>query len=150
MNNVSGCQVSEYQVSEYQVSECQVSKYQDKKGYKKLKVWQKAQEFVLKIYEYTYNFPKEEMFGLTSQIRRSALSVTANIVEGQASSSKKEFLNFLNISNRSLVETEYLLETAKDLKYLLEERYIRLEDLRFTIGNMLYGLIRSIKNKIKT
>jgi four helix bundle protein len=76
--------------------------------------------------------------------------VAANIVEGQASNSKKDFLSFLNIANRSLVEAEYLLETVLDLGYLTKERFIELEDLRCGIGNLLNGLMRSIKAKLDT
>jgi len=72
----------------------------------------------MEVYKATAQFPKEELYGVTSQIRRSALSVALNIVEGHASNSKKEFMSFLNIANRSLVETEYLLEVAQELGYL--------------------------------
>ena len=118
------------------------------KGYKKLEVWKKANHFVILIYRYTKNFPRNEEYGLTSQIRRSALSIPANIVEGQASASKKDFLNFLNISNRSLVETEYLLEVALELQYLAKDLYIELDNLRHEIGVLLHGLSRSIRIKL--
>jgi four helix bundle protein len=120
------------------------------KGYKKLEVWKKAHEFVLLIYKHTKDFPKSELFGLNSQVRRSAVSIAANIVEGQASNSKKDFLNFLNIANRSLVETEYLLETALDLKYLAADKYEELESLRISVGNLLNGLMHSIRVKLDT
>lgn len=118
------------------------------KGYKKLEVWQKAHEFVLLTYKYTEDFPKSEIFGLTSQIRRAVVSVAANIVEGQVSNSKRDFLNCLNMANKSLVETEYLLETTLDLIYLSKERYEQLEVLRISVGNLLNGLIRSIRIKL--
>ena len=99
----------------------------EKKGYKKLKVWEKAHKLALEIYKISKTFPKEEIYGLTSQIRRAAFSVSLNIVEGQASTSKKEFLSFLNIANRSLVETEYLLEIVRELSFIdgNEYKYIR-------------------------
>ncbi|MFH0763886.1 MAG: four helix bundle protein [Candidatus Omnitrophota bacterium] len=122
----------------------------DNKGYKKLQVWQEAHKLVLLIYEYTENFPRNEEFGLVSQIRRAAVSISANIVEGQASSSKKEFLNFLNIANRSLVEMEYLLETAHDLRYLGNDKFEELEKYRYKVGNLLNGLIRSIRHRLNT
>lgn len=118
------------------------------KGYKKLKVWEVANKFVILIYRFTNDFPKNEEYGLISQIRRSALSIPTNIVEGQASTSKKEFLNFLNIANRSLVETEYLLELAVEFKYLARERHNELDILRREIGVLLNGLIRSIKTRL--
>ena len=120
------------------------------KGYKKLEVWQKAHEFVLLTYKNTKCFPPYELFGLTSQIRRAVISIAANIVEGQASNSKRDFLNFLNMSNRSLVEAEYLLETALDLSYLSRDNYKQLDLLRISVGNLLNGLIRSIRNKLDT
>ncbi|HAJ57064.1 MAG TPA: four helix bundle protein [Candidatus Omnitrophica bacterium] len=121
-----------------------------KKGYKKLQVWQKAHQFVLLVYKYTKDFPQFELFGLTSQVRRAAISIAANIVEGQASNSKKDFLNFLNISNRSLAETEYLLEASLDLAYLSEKSFSELEKLRVEVGGLLHGLMRSVKAKLDT
>ena len=118
------------------------------KGYKKLKVWSKANEFVVLVYKHTKDFPKSEEYGLVSQLRRAALSIPTNIVEGQASTSKKEFLNFLNIANRSLVETEYLLEVAVELQYLSKEKYNELDKLRYEIGILLNGLARSIRTRL--
>ena len=118
------------------------------KGYKKLEVWKKAHSFVILLYKYSKDFPKNEEYGLTSQLKRAALSISTNIVEGQASTSKKEFLNFLNIANRSLVESEYLLEVACELKYLSKEKYDELEKLRYEIGILLNGLSRSIRAKL--
>lgn len=120
------------------------------KGYKKLQVWQKAHQFVLLTYKYSKDFPQSELFGLTSQIHRAVISIAANIVEGQASNSKKDFLNFLNIANRSLVETEYLLEAAVDLGYLSKEKFSELEKLRCEVGNLLNGLMRSVRTKLDT
>jgi len=118
------------------------------KGYERLEAWKKAHEFALLVYKNTGGFPSHEQFGLTSQLRRAALSVPTNIVEGQASSSKREFLNFLNISNRSLVEAEYLLEVCRNLKYLSEDRYSELDKLRAHAGGLLNGLIGSIRRKL--
>ncbi|HPS20789.1 MAG TPA: four helix bundle protein [Candidatus Omnitrophota bacterium] len=118
------------------------------KGYKKLEVWKKSHELVIRIYRLTENFPKREEYGLTSQLKRAVLSIATNIVEGQASTSKKEFLSFLNIANRSLVETEYLIEVAYELKYIEEKEYKILDKLRNDIGCMLNGLMRSIRAKL--
>ncbi len=117
----------------------------ENKGYKKLKVWEKAHKFAIEIYRLSNNFPREELYGLTSQIRRSAFSISLNIVEGHASSSKKEFLNFLNISNRSLVETEYLLEVVKELNFINETEYQKLERMRSEVGIMLNAFTKSIR-----
>jgi len=127
-----------------------VSMYQSvkEKGYKKLEVWKKAHKFVILVYECTKGFPRNEEYGLTSQLRRAVLSIPTNIVEGQASISKREFLNFLNIANRSLVETEYLLEVALELQYFSKDRYDELDKLRCEIGILLNSLIRSIRTKL--
>lgn len=114
-------------------------------GYKKLHVWNEAHELTLLIYKITKNIPREELFGLTSQIRRAAVSVVANIVEGQARASKKEFLQFLYISNGSLVEVEYYIELLKDLGYIDEKSFLLLHERRVVVGNLLTGLIRSLK-----
>lgn len=118
---------------------------EEKKGYKKLKVWEKAHQLAMEIYKTTKIFPKEELYGLTSQIRRAAFSVPLNIVEGHASISKKEFLNFLNIANRSLVETEYLLEIVRELSFLNEPEYQRLEKIRSEVAVILNAFRKSIK-----
>ena len=117
----------------------------DRKGYKKLKVWEKAHKFAIEIYRLSNKFPKEELYGLTSQIRRSAFSTPLNIVEGHASFSKKEFLSFLNIANRSLVETEYLLEIVRELNFISDTEYQRLEKMRTEIGIMLNAFTKSIR-----
>lgn len=117
------------------------------KGYHKLIVWKKAHELVLKIYRLTRNFPPEEKFGLISQMRRSALSVASNIVEGHSRRSKKAFLNFLDISNASLVETEYHLEVAKDLSYLSKDEYEDVEVLRNEVGALLNSFMRTLRSK---
>ena len=119
----------------------------EKKGYKKLILWEKAHKVAIEVYKATTRFPKEELYGLTSQIRRSALSVSLNIVEGHASNSKKEFLSFLNIANRSLVETEYLLEVAEELGYLDCGAYQPLENLRSEVGIVLNAFIKGLREK---
>src|SRR5258708_40111868 len=87
------------------------------KSFKDLIVWQKAHRLVLDVYKRTKLFPKEEMYGLTSQIRRSSVSVAANIAEGFRKRGPADKVRFLNISQGSLSETEYYLTLAKDLEY---------------------------------
>jgi len=82
------------------------------KGYKKLIILNEASELVDLVYKYTKDFPRNEEYGLTSQLRRSVLSIPLNIVEGQASISKREFLNFLNIANRNPFTQPYSLNSA--------------------------------------
>jgi len=115
------------------------------KGYKKLKAWAKAHKFAIEVYKTSNKFPKEELYGLTSQIRRSAFSTPLNIVEGHASISKKEFLSFLNIANRSLVETEYLLEIVRELNFMGDTDYQRLEKMRSEVGIILNAFTKSIR-----
>jgi four helix bundle protein len=90
------------------------------KGFRKLRVWQEAHEFVRKVYKASEGFPKEELFCLTSQIRRAAISIPANIVEGYAYRSNRKLLQCLRIANGSLAEVEYYLELALDLKFLMK------------------------------
>lgn len=100
------------------------------KGYRKLIIWKEAHILMIKIYKYTENFPKSELFGITNQLRRSALSVPTNIVEGYSGKSKKMFYRYLDIAFRSITEVEYLLEASKELGYLLIPDYINLENQR--------------------
>jgi four helix bundle protein len=118
------------------------------KGYKALKVWEKAHKFAIQVYKASAGFPKEELYGLTSQLRRASFSVLLNIVEGHASTSKKEFLSFLNIANRSLVETEYLLEVVKELGFIDEEKYLDLENPRSEVAVILNAFTRSLRSRL--
>ncbi|RJP28740.1 MAG: four helix bundle protein [Candidatus Omnitrophota bacterium] len=113
------------------------------KGYKKLLVWQKADELALQIYLETKRFPKDEIYGVTSQLRRAAISVPTNIAEGSGRQNKSESKQFINISLGSLAETEYLLEFCFRLKYLDEENFNRLEELRNDVGALLWNLYKS-------
>jgi four helix bundle protein len=87
------------------------------KTFEDLIVWQKAHEFVLAVYRFTDEFPKSEIYGLTSQLRRAAVSVAANIAEGFKKSGKPDKARFLNISQGSIEECRYYLILAKDLQY---------------------------------
>jgi four helix bundle protein len=110
----------------------------------KLIVWQKSHELVLKIYELTKDFPKDEMFGLTSQIRRAAVSIPSNIVEGKARGSKKDYRRFLLMSRGSLEEVKYQMLLARDLKYVDEVVYKEILNLADETGKMLNGLINKL------
>ncbi|MGD0336934.1 MAG: four helix bundle protein [Candidatus Omnitrophota bacterium] len=114
------------------------------KGYKKLFVWQKADELAYRVYLATRGFLKEEIYGITSQLRRAVLSIPTNIVEGAGRQSKGEFRQFINIALGSLAETEYLLEFSFRLKYLNQMDYDHLERLRKEVGALLWNLYRSI------
>lgn len=110
----------------------------------KLIVWQRSHELVLKIYEVTNDFPREEQFGLTSQIRRAAVSIPSNIVEGKARGSKKDYRRFLLISRGSLEEVKYQLLLARDLKYIDEDNYKEALILAKETGKLLAGLIKTL------
>jgi len=114
------------------------------KGFKKLTVWQKAYDFALMVYKYTQEFPSSELYGLTSQIRRATVSISANIAEGSERQHKKEFLQFLSIARGSLAEVETYLMLVKDLSYISEDRFVELEKQRQEIGRLLRGLYKSL------
>jgi len=110
----------------------------------KLIVWQKSHKLVLKIYEITKEFPRDERFGLTSQIRRAAVSIPSNIVEGKARGSKKDYRRFLLMSRGSLEEVKYQLLLARDLKYIEQDVYNDVLDNAKEVGRMLSGLIKTM------
>lgn len=112
----------------------------DAVGYKKLFAWQKANKLAHLVYNITLTFPKNEMFGLTSQLQRAALSVPTNIVEGQARNTKKEFHRFLSISLGSLAETQYLLEFAYERKLIKNNDFQEISLLRTETGNIIWKL----------
>lgn len=114
------------------------------KGYKKLIVWQKADELTYQIYLATKSFPKEEIYGITSQLRRAALSVPTNIVEGYGRQGSKELKQFINIALGSLAETEYLLDFSLKLGYFNQGSHNNLQDLRQEVGNLLWKFYKSL------
>ena len=103
-----------------------------------------SHQFTLEVYKITYTFPKEELYGLTSQIRRSSASIPTNISEGCGRNSDAEFNQFLNIALGSSLETEYLLILSRDLNYIKIEDYNSLEIKINTIKSKIYNL----KNKL--
>ena len=120
------------------------SEKKTEKGFRKLLVWKRAHQLVLLIYKFTESFPKSELFGLTSQIRRAAVSVPANIAEGYAADGKGQFARFLNISQGSLAEEEYYPILSTDLNYVSGEQYQEAETLRGEVGFLLHRLIQSL------
>ncbi|MBI5408250.1 MAG: four helix bundle protein [Nitrospirae bacterium] len=114
--------------------------------HKDLEIWKRGIEVVEKIYKTTEKFPKEEVFGLTSQLRRAAISIPSNIAEGAARNSKKEFLQFLYISLGSLAELETQLIVANKLGYIRETDSLnQIETLR----KMMLNFIKHVKGQIK-
>ena len=116
--------------------------------HEKLDVWRKAIEFVLEVYKATESFPKEEKFGLTSQVRRAAVSIPANLAEGAARSSRKEFAHFISNAQGSASEAETELLIAHRLGYLSETKYYLLREAHDDLGKMLNGLARNIQQRI--
>ncbi len=113
-------------------------------SYREIKVWQKAIELVVDIYSCTRSFPKEEMFGLTSQLRRAAVSIASNIAEGKGRRTDREFLQFLHHARGSVFEVETQLTIASRLAYLPEAEVLRLGNSASEIARMLNGLIKAI------
>lgn len=116
--------------------------------FRKILVWQKSIFLVTKIYKATSNFPKEEMFGLTSQIRRSSVSIPSNIAEGAGRESTKDFLRFLYISMGSIFEMQTQLEIAKNITYIKEEEFNNLYEDSREIERMLVSFIKKLKDTI--
>jgi len=115
------------------------------KGFRKLIVWQRAHQLALLIYKLTENFPKGEIYGLTSQVRRAAVSVAANIAEGYGYERKGQTGRFIDIAQGSLSEVEYYLILSLDLNYINSEDYEKGETLRAETGFLLHRLEQSIR-----
>lgn len=115
--------------------------------YSELIVWQKAMELVQEIYTATKHFPKEEIYGLTSQIRRAAVSVPSNIAEGQGRRSTAEFLHHLSFAYGSLMEVETQILIAGRLNYIEQSEVERLMEKAGEVGRLLNGLSNSLLNK---
>ena len=113
------------------------------KNYKELIVWRKAHAMTLDVYSATRSFPKEELYGLTSQLRRSAASIGANIAEGSGRRSNNEICRFLQIARGSASEAEYHILLARDVNLLSEQDFRRLSRQADELQRMLTALIQS-------
>ena len=111
--------------------------------FKKLTVWEKGHDLTLRVYQMTKDFPVEEKFGLTSQLRRSCASIPANIAEGCGRGGRKELPRFLQIALGSAKESEYHLLLARDLKYISMEVYVEVNSKLDEVKRMLTGFIRT-------
>jgi len=118
-------------------------------NFRELKVWARAMDFVTEIYTLTRAFPKEEIYGLTSQLRRAATSIALNIAEGSGASSNAEFIRFLEMARRSVYEVITALEIAQRLKYCKEEQVAPLTKEANEIAAMLSGLIKRLSEDQK-
>ena len=119
-------------------------------SYRQLEVWQLAMDLAEKCYQATKCFPREELFGLTSQIRRAGVSIPANIAEGQGRSHTKEFLKHLSIARGSLMELETHLTLGQRLGFLPQAKLDDLLALASRISRMLSGLRKALERRLKT
>lgn len=115
--------------------------------HKDLKVWQESKDLVTHIYALTSKFPKEEIYSITAQIKRAAISIPSNIAEGAARDSNKEYIHFLYISLGSVAELDTQLIIAKDLNFLNENEFNEISEKLNNIGKMLSGLIKYRQSK---
>lgn len=121
------------------------------RDYKKYDIWKLSHSLSLEIYKITEHFPKEEVFGLTSQIRRASCSIGINIVEGCGRGSDEDFKRFLRNASGSAFEVEYILLLSKDLNYISEEKFIELtpkaEELKMKISKLILKIEEDINKK---
>lgn len=113
--------------------------------FKKLRVWEKAHALTLDIYLVSKRFPKDEMFGITSQVRRASSSIAANIAEGTGRTSRNEFARFLSYAIASASEIEYFLILIKDLKYLSVDESEKLQDRANEVKRTLISFLKKIQ-----
>jgi len=116
------------------------------KRYERLEAWQAAHQLVLVTYRLTKSFPREELYGLTSQARRAAFSVAANIAEGSAKKGPREFRRFLDIAVGSLAELAYIFQLVKDLDLIEPAKWSELDQAREKTGRLTWGLYRSVRS----
>jgi four helix bundle protein len=117
------------------------------RDYTKIKAWQLADDLTVSVYERTRSFPREEVYGLTSQLRRASYSVPANIVEGASRESKRDYLHFLYIARGSMSEAQYFIHLARRLRYLSDQDADTLHEQTKFIFACLHGLISSVEKE---
>ena len=114
-------------------------------AYQRFEAWRFAHRLALEVFSATDRWPKNELYGLTSQIRRAALSVPTNIAEGAGKRCRREFARFLDIALGSSAEVSYLLRFSHDRRLLCDAEWERLEALRDQTGKLVYGLYRKVR-----
>ena len=117
------------------------------RDYTKIEAWRLADDLTVAVYKHTRSFPREEIYGLTSQLRRASYSVPANVVEGASRESKKDYLHFLYIARGSLSETQYFIHLALRLDYLSPEEADALHQQTKATFGCLHGLIRAVEKE---
>ncbi len=118
------------------------------RDFRKIKAFQYADDLVIEIYKLTPGFPKSEIYGVTSQLRRAAVSVAANIVEGSSRQHQKDYLHFLSMAKSSLSEVEYLLSLVSRLGYLDQKDFGQIDFLAQKTARTLFGLIQAVRKDI--
>jgi four helix bundle protein len=113
-------------------------------SFRDLQIWQKSMELAVAVYRITQSFPREEMYGLTSQLRRCAISIPSNIAEGQGRSSEREFLHFLSIARGSDCELQTQLEIARRLRLADTQLLNDAESLSHETGKMIFAFMRAL------
>ncbi len=114
--------------------------------WKNLEIWKLGDELAYKIYLQTRNFPKEELYGITSQLRRASLSIPTNIVEGYSRKGDRELSHFINIALGSLAETKYLLHFSNRLEFFHSPEYNELKRITEKLGKMLWKFYEKVRN----
>src|SRR6266404_2204441 len=120
------------------------------KSYSDLIAWQKAMDLVEEVYKITKGFPKEELYGLVSQMRRAAISVPSNIAEGHSRNGSREFVHHLSIAHGSLSEVETQVEIGRRLGYVTEEQQTRFLQMASETGRIINGLMSSVEKYAAT
>jgi len=115
--------------------------------FRQLKVWEKAHHLALDVYKSTVTFPREEMYGLTSQIRRASVSIPTNIAEGCGRRTDADFARFIQIAMGSASETEYELILARDLEFLAKGRFEELQGKTEEVKRMLASLLKTLRTR---
>lgn len=118
------------------------------RDFRKITAWQKADDLTVAVYRDTRSYPREERYGLTSQMRRAAYSVPANIAEGASRSSKKDYLHFLYIARGSLSELRYFIHLSRRLEFLPSESRVQIDGQADEAARVLTGLIQSVESEL--
>lgn len=118
------------------------------RDYKNIKAYQFADDLVIEVYKVTKDFPKEELYGLTSQLRRAAVSIPTNIAEGASRQHKRDYLQFLYVARGSSAETEYLLHLANRLGFLSDDEFDKIDKIKQESAKTLFGLINSVEKEV--
>jgi four helix bundle protein len=120
----------------------------DIKSYRDLQVWQKAHELTLLVFKTTDSFPRTDLYGIVSQVRRSSSSVAANIAEGFGRGTTKEFLRVLQIARGELEETRYFMLLSRDLHKISPEEFARIDAECDSVGRLMNALARSLRARL--